>query len=133
MKHVLALTAFWKKVDIIFQCVLFLIMLIVVCCTPLNIFGLYVMATGQIISAVLWFFSLKESDAPQLRSAKRIRSIFLVTGTILIGALMLNMGVFVWISICMLLIGPVLGISYFTITISEYRFYANARKPYYLL
>lgn len=133
MKQTLALAAFWKKADIIFQCVLFLVMILVVCLTPLNIFGLYVMAVGQIISAALWFFSLKESDAPQLKSAERIRVTFLVTAVILIVLLIADLGVFVWASIFMLLIGPILGISYFSITISEYRFYATARKPYYLL
>jgi hypothetical protein len=132
MKQVIALAAFWKKVDIIFQCVLFLLMLVAVFLTQLGVFGLYLMALGQLVSAVMWFFSLNV-DTPKLKSANFLRFAVMVIMVILGIILVIDTGLFLAASMFMLWIGPVVGFGYFIITIVEYRFYTRVRKPYYLL
>lgn len=132
MKKTFETIALWKRIDIVFQCLVFLVMLFTVCRTEFSIFGLYIMASGQILSCIIWTFALS-GGMFRLHAGNIIRVIFIITALILAIILGLNKEVFMMASIMMLLIGPVLGISYFVITIKEYHFYSKARKPYYLL
>lgn len=131
MKQVLNNVALGKKIDVVFQIVAFIAMIIVVTQTSLGLFGVYTLAIAQCISCIAWslFFT---SDTPRYKGGTTIRRIFLIV-LALLALSALNVGAFFDISILMLALGPGLGVAYFIITVNEITFYSQARKPYYLL
>jgi hypothetical protein len=131
MKQVLNNVAMFKKVDAVFQVIAFLAMIAVVAQTGFGLFGLYTLAIAQCISCIAWslFFT---GDTPRYKSGTTIRRIFLMV-LALLALSALDEGVLFGVSLFMLILGPILGLAYFTITINEIVFYSEARKPYYLL
>jgi hypothetical protein len=131
MKQVLNNVALGKKIDIVFQIVAFLAMIIVVTQTSYGLFGVYTLAIAQCISCIAWslFFT---GDTPRYKGGTTIRRIFLIV-LALLALCAFDKGAFFGISLFMLVLGPGLGIAYFVITVNEMTFYSEARKPYYLL
>jgi len=121
-----------KRIDVILQCVLFVLMIFAVWKSGLGLFGLYVMGIGHILSSLVWVFILS-GDTPKLASGNIIRTLCLSVAAILFLTLLIDDSAFLSLSCYMVIIGPILGLSYFIITIKEIAFYAKARKPYYLL
>lgn len=132
MKKTLELIAGFKKADLVFQCIAFVLMILTVTQTSYGPFGLYVMAIAQCFSCLLWVFFLA-GDTPKHGAGTYIRTIFLIILGITLLALFRFQDAFMIVSYILLLIGPFLGIAYFTITIVEINFYQKVRKPYYLL
>ena len=132
MKKTLELIARFKKADLVFQCIAFLLMVITVIQTSYGPFGLYVMAIAQCFSCILWIFFLA-GDTPRHSAGTFIRILFLIIlGMILLALTKLSDG-FIAVSYLLLFAGPFLGLAYFIITIVEINFYQKVRKPYYLL
>jgi hypothetical protein len=131
MKQVLNHVAIGKKVDAVFQIIAFLGMIVVVTRTGFSLFGLYTLAIAQCISCIAWSLYFT-GDTPQYKSGTTIRRIFLIVLALLL-LCALDKGAFMGISFFMLVLGPILGLAYFVITINEITFYNEARKPYYLL
>lgn len=132
MKQVLNNVALGKKIDVVFQVVAFLVMIVAVTQTSYGPFGLYVMAIAQCFSCVLWVFFLA-GDTPKHPAGTYIRAIFLIILGITLLALLRLQDAFMIVSYILLLVGPFLGIAYFITTIVEINFYQKVRKPYYLL
>jgi hypothetical protein len=131
MKRVLNNVALGKKVDAIFQIIAFLAMIVVVTQTGLGPFGLYTLAVAQCISCIIWSLYFT-GDTPRYKGGATIRKIFLIVLALLLLCIF-NLEFFRGISLFMLVLGPILGIAYFVITLNEITFYSEARKPYYLL
>jgi hypothetical protein len=131
MKQVLNNVALFKKVDVIFQIIAFLAMILVVTQTSFSLFGLYTLAIAQCTSCIVWSIFFRGST-PRYKSGTTIRKAFLIALAFLL-LCAFDSGAFLGISLLMLVLGPVLGIAYFVITINEMTFYSEARKPYYLL
>lgn len=122
---------FWKKVDIVFQCIVFITMLLVIICSTFGLFSFYIMATGQLLSAIAW--TLADNNLPQRLNSNILRKIIILVCLTLLLILGFSLTTFIMASICMLIIGPFFGIWYFIATVQEQIYFANARKPYYLL
>lgn len=121
-----------KKVDVVYQCLCFVFMVFVVIYTDLKIFGLYIMAAGQVLSALCWLIYF-QNDMPQRKFDKGLRWLFVIGGLLIVLSGMVLPVAFMCISWILLVVGPILGITYFVTSIAEARFYSKARKPYYLL
>lgn len=132
MKKTIELIACFKKADLAFQCIAFLSMVLTVTQTSYGPFGLYVMAIAQCFSCVLWVFFLA-GDTPRYAAGTYIRTVFLIILAIMLLALLWLQDAFMLASYILLIVGPVLGVAYFIITILEINFYQKVRKPYYLL
>jgi hypothetical protein len=131
MKRVLNNVAIGKKADAVFQIIAFLAMIAVVAQTSFGPFGLYTLAIAQCISCIVWSLYFT-GDTPRYKGGTTIRRIFLVVLALLL-LCVLDRGVFFGVSLFMLVLGPILGLAYFTVTVNEIVFYSEARKPYYLL
>lgn len=131
MKRVLNNIAIGKKVDALFQIFAFFVMIIVVTQTSFSLFGLYTLAIAQCISCIAWSLYFT-GDTPRYKGGTTIRRIFLIV-LVLLALCAFDNGAFFGISLFMLVLGPILGLAYFVITVNEIVFYSEARKPYYLL
>lgn len=99
----------------------------------LFVYSLAAMAGVQCLSTVHWSLYFA-TGVPQTKAGKRIRIIFLVTMALLFLCFCTQQGALIFVVLyLMIFIGPVLGLSYFIITLRETSFYRKARKPYYLL
>ncbi len=101
--------------------------------TSVFVYALIAMAGIQCLSALFWslFFT---SETPQMKAGRFIRRAFIVTMLILLLSWLLQNGAVIFgVLYLMIFAGPVLGFSYFFITLREISFYRKARKPYYLL
>lgn len=123
--------AFWKKVDVVFQCLVFIAMVFVFIFSSLSLFSFYVMAAGQLLSAIVW--TLVNTNLPQHFRGNFLRIIIILVCLLLLLLLGFAFQIFLMASIGMLIIGPFLGVGYFIATVQEQIYFANARKPYYLL
>jgi hypothetical protein len=123
--------AFWKKVDVVFQCLVFITMLLVISFSRWSLFGLYVMAAGQLLSSIAW--TLADNDLPQRLNSNTLRKVIISVCLLLLLFLGFAEGAFFIASIGMLVFGPFLGIWYFIATVQEQIYFSKARKPYYLL
>lgn len=133
MKKTFEQIAFYKKLDIAFQCIAFAVALVAVFFSPISIFGLYIMGLAQALSSVVWLIADKVYSVQQRPYGKVLRVSIIVIICLSVLLLLINSIAFLWLSCFLLLGGPVLGISYFVTTIKEQEFYARSRKPYYLL
>jgi hypothetical protein len=131
MRRVLNNVAIGKKIDVVFQVIAFLAMIAVVPQTSFGLFGLYTLAIAQCISCIAWglYFTVY---TPRYKCGTTIRRVFLIV-LALLALCALDEGLLFGVSLFMLVLGPVLGLAYFIITINEIVFYSEARKPYYLL
>ena len=132
MKQTFRYVALFKLLDVVFQVLAFVVMLLCVTCSELGIIGLYIMGAAQSLSCILWklFFM---GGAPETKGGKLIRNLFLVLLIVFSCLVTVFPDTFWLLSCLMLLLGPVSGLAYFTATLNELVFYRNARKPYYLL
>lgn len=128
MKNTFHLIAEKKKADLGFQIGGFVIMLILF--FQIGPFAMFFEALVQVISCCLWITTLK--DTPQLTSGKRIRKFMMILFVILCISAFIPGWNFI-VCLLMLFAGPVIGMSYFIITLKEIIYYRDARKPYYLL
>jgi hypothetical protein len=131
MKRVLNNVAIGKKADAVFQIIAFLAMIVVVAQTSFGLFGLYTLAIAQCISCIAWSLYFT-GDTPHYRGGTTIRRIFLIVLALLL-LCALDKGAFFGVSLFMLVLGPILGLAYFVVTVNEIVFYSEARKPYYML
>lgn len=131
MKQVLNSVAIFKTADAVFQALAFVAMLLVTTQTSFGPFGLYILAIAQCLSCIVWSLYFT-GDTPRYRGATVIRKTFLIVLALLLLSAF-DGGAFIGLSYLMLLLGPVLGVAYFVITIQEIKYYQKARKPYYLL
>jgi hypothetical protein len=131
MKRVLNNVAIGKKIDAVLQVIAFLTMIVVVTQTNFGPFGLYILALAQCLSCIIWSLYFT-GDTPRYKGGTTIRKIFLIVLALLLLCLF-NLEFFAGISLFMFVLGPILGIAYFVITLNEITFYSEARKPYYLL
>jgi hypothetical protein len=132
MKKTFERIALWKTIDLCIQGILFVVMLCMICCSSWFLFGMYIMGAAHLLSSIIWAFIL-DWGMPQYGPARNLRKIILFVGTLLVIMWLFNKSLFFASSMYMVFIGPVLGICYCRFTIIERSFYANARKPYYLL
>lgn len=132
MKNTFSLIAAFKKADAAFQVLVLLVMLLILLWFNWLPFGLYIIAAAQSLSCIAWslFFTGK---APATQAGRTIRLIFLVILAELALVYCIGSAFFLFASMVLLFLGPVLGIAYFIITIREMVYYRDARKPYYML
>lgn len=126
-------TANLKMTDAVIQVLVFTFLLVSICYQTLFLYGILAMAGIQCLSTLLWtlFFI---GGRPQTKSGRYIRGAFIITMTLLLICYLLQYGPLVLaVLYIMIIVGPVLGFSYFIITLREFSFYRKARKPYYLL
>lgn len=136
MRKTFETIALWKKLDIVFQCLLFILMIFVIAfeeCSLSSLFGLYIMGLAQLISSIAWILYLKRNDIPAMNGSMQFRVAIVIIATVIALSILLNVLVFILLSLTMIVIGPFLCINYFLLTLNELKYYSNARKPYYLL
>jgi len=122
----------FKKVDIIAHIVLFSISLVLAFTSRMSALALCIMAPLQVISCICWSVYYQSSGAPPYRSGTYIRrGFYFVLANIALGFIFPAYGF--GILYLMIVVGPVMGTLYFVITCKEFRYYRDAKKPYFLL
>ncbi|WP_118975453.1 hypothetical protein [Taibaiella koreensis] len=132
MKNTFRNLVLGKKIDLSLQVLTFPVVLWLCKSSSLGPFALYIIGAVQTGSALLWTLYFRNS-APAYVSGAWIRGAFLILAPFLALMVLAGTDALLLMSCCMLVIGPVLGTTYFMITILEIRYYSKARKPYYLL
>lgn len=128
MTDTFRLLAAQKKADLLIQVAAFAVTLLLL--FYLSVFALYFEALVQVVSAAWWMNRLK--DLPQLPVAARYRKAMLIVFVVQLAVAAVP-GLNLVFCALMLFAGPVMGISYFVLTMKEMAYYRDARKPYYLL
>jgi hypothetical protein len=97
--------------------------MVLLICAGLHLFSLYFVALVQCCSCLFWrhYFRHAGHELLQTEAGIRIRKIFLVT--MLIHFVLLPL--FIFLALLMLFAGPVLGVSYFLITMEEQKYYTK--------
>lgn len=132
MKTTLSRISLWKYADLVVQFLAFLAMLLLFLHFDWGAFAFFVEAAVQMISCLIWsiYFS---KDIPGYRAGVFIRRLFWSVSIIWVIPSLCSAEIAVGLLYIMVLLGPVLGLSYFIITLLEAGYYSKARKPYYLL
>jgi hypothetical protein len=117
-----------KIADVCLQITCFLFMT----CTFLideNVFGysVAIMALEQCLSTLYWLFFLRE-PVPKIGGGVFIRNAFCFTMIGLLFCSFFEGEIMLIVLISMIVIGPMLGLTYFTITVAEIYFYKNRIK-----
>lgn len=134
IRKIFDIAAVWKRIDIAFQCIMFAATVFAVFFSQLWLFGLYIMGLSQLLSSVIWLVVFCwDKQISKSNDSILIRVIMVLTFLILLFLICFNNTDFVSVSCYMLFIGPVIGGTYFVISIAELKYYSKARKPYYLL
>jgi len=124
--------ALGKKIDLGLQVLAFGGVLLLYQTKGIGLFVFYLVGAVQRVSALLWTLYFHKGP-PAYSSAVTIRYIFLSVAPFLALTCLAGDGAILLVNCIMLFAGPLLGVSYFIITILEIRYYSKARKPYYLL
>lgn len=132
MKTTLSRISFGKYTDLCLQLLSFIAMILVWAWADWNVFALFIEAVVQVMSCIVWSLYFT-TDAPRHRAGTCIRRAFLIVLVVwVIGSVC--SGAVAWLFLyLMVLLGPVMGIAYFVITLQEAAYYSKARKPFYLL
>jgi hypothetical protein len=132
MRKTFEVIALGKKVDIVFQSIVFAIMIFLFISTSWSFFWWYLMAGAQLLSCIVWVVALK-SDVPKPKGRDNLRKAIIIVCVAIACSIFLDVCLFIFLSASMIIIGPLLGVNYFLQTVDELKYYSNARKPYYLL
>lgn len=133
MRQTFDSTANVKLADAVIQVLIFVFLLVTICYQTLFIYGILAMAGIQCLGALFWtlFFT---SGTPQMKAGRQIRRVFIGTMIVLFICYLLKIPTLSLLVLYLMIpCGPVLGFSYFIITLLEMSFYRKARKPYYQL
>ena len=123
--------SFLKYTDAFMQVMAFIGMLLLMSLSDWGPFALFVEAAVQVISCLVWSFYFR-SGIPKYRAGTFIRRAFLIVLAIWMLSFFIE-EVAATVLYLMLLVGPIMGIAYFLITLWEAGYYGKARKAYYLL
>jgi len=132
MKQTFGNLALGKKIDLGLQVLAFAGVLLLYQTRGTGLLVFYFAGAVQTFSALLWTLYFHKGP-PAYTSAVAIRYTFLSVAPFLALTCLAGEGGIFLINCIMLIAGPLLGVSYFIITILEIRYYSKARKPYYLL
>ncbi len=124
--------SFCKYTDACLQLLAFVAMMMVWAWADWSVFAMFIEASVQVISCLAWSLYFT-TDAPRYRGGWFIRRSFLVVLVVWIGGSLCSGAFAALFLYLMLLLGPVMGIAYFVITLQEAAYYGKARKPFYLL
>lgn len=132
MKTTLSRISFWKYTDLCLQLLAFIAMILVWTWADWSVFALFIEAVIQVMSCMVWALYFT-TDAPRHRAGTFIRRAFLIVLVVWVGGSICSNAVGAFFLYLMILLGPVMGVTYFVTTLQEAVYYGRARKPYYAL
>lgn len=120
--------AFGKKADIIFQCVMFAIMIAAILFNEKSLWSflfILIMEVAPLLSSIVWLMSLIFKRNAMDEDGMLMRILIVIIFGVLICLGFVGSESFITAFVCIIAVGPFIGIAYFVITCKEYAYYSK--------